>query len=543
MNFNNTQIFIHSYSDNNNSNDHYDIGIKYFNEQNYKKAIEYLEWFIKQYKEAPKNIVSDACFYIGLAYQYTQEYALAIDYFFKSIANDAKCKNSHFSYAQIGNCYLNYYNSNNDLDSAIYYYKKALENPLSERYSEIIYTQIGNCYFHKGENDTAIEWYHKAIDRAIEQNFYYPDVYNYIGNLHFNKKNYKLAIEYYNVVVKLFSWHVQYTYILYDSITYKSYAIPNYYSIGNAYLYEKEYDRAIEYYNRTLDFSNDVPYEYNLSIGEVYFNKKDYGEAIKYFHKIDSTLDSSNINMLLFIANTYFWRGFYDKAIYYYEKALEIDTINVDAHLFIGYAYFNKLNYDKSKPNYDKAIYYCEKALEIDPFNKDVLRFIGYIYFVKQNYDRAVNYYDKVTKLGNTNIETYLYTAASYYNKQNNEKTKNYDRVILHCKEVLKLDSINIDAHLLLGEAYFLKGKNYYDEASIHYQKAIDNFQKNTFFSTKTYAKIYRSMGDYLRKTKYQDNAIKCFQIVANFENKELKEWFKDNKILIFELIAPNQKH
>jgi len=522
-------IINHSYLGNNNSNDYYNEyyskGIEYFTNNAYSKAIDYLKWFMRYEEEAPEKVVSDANFYIGLSYQYIQKYDSAIVYFTKSINKDPKCKTCSFSFYQIGNCYANYDNLKYDLDSAIYYYKRALENPSAERYFELIYTQIGKCYFYQGENDAtmydrAIEWYNKAI----KQNFRYPDVYNCMGNLYFNKKDYKVAIEYYNKVVELFHWDIQYTHIIHDSATYTYSLTPNYYAIGDAYLYQKEYDRAIEHYNEAAKFRG-MSIFYALSMGEVYFDKKEYGESIKCFRAINDTtaLDSNSTNMLLFIANAYFDNRIYDKTIYYCEKAIELDSIEIEAYLLIGNAYFWKQNYNKNKPNYNKAIYYYEKAIEISPINIDAHLFIGNVYYQKQNYDKAIYYSEKAIELGNNNTIAYLFTGLSYYNKQN------YDKALHYFKEVIKLDSINIDAHLLIGNAYFQKGKKYYNDASVYYQKAIDNFQKNTLLPD-AYAKPYWGMGcDYLKK-KYRDNAIQCFKIAAKFENQEVQQWFNDNQ-------------
>lgn len=499
-------------------NEYYNKSIEYFNEQNYNKAIEYSKWFIERHandKKTPEETVSEACFLTGLAYKSTQEYDLAIEYFKKSMDKDSLTRHTwHFSYYQIGNCYYDKF-SESDFDydsyfSAICYYNKALENPLSEYYSELIYTQIGDCYFTRSSRtnyfytqdiDSALRYYHKAI----KQNPYYPDVYNSIGNLYYTEQKFDSAIVYYSKVIELLNHRQPYTYELHKNVTQTVYAQPNYYAIGDSYLCkgQKEtdsdkaiecYDKAIGYYNRVIELFPDKESAFYFFLGEAYFNKKNHSIAIKYFNKMISMADT---NALL--------------------PTIDFDDIYYN-YLFIGGIYLQT-------DCYDKVIYYCEKAIDMNPNDIRAYLLIGDAYFSKRNYEKTIYYYKEAINIAPTyDVDIYLYVAAAYYNQQN------YDEALLYSKRAIKLDSINIGAHLLIGDVYSQKG--YDKDASVHYQKVIDNFQQETLFlfSIGASAKKFQKMGDdYWDKAKYRDAAIKCYQIAAKLGNEQLQQWLTKN--------------
>jgi len=552
---------------NNNSEDlnniYYSEGIRYFNEKKYDKAIDYLKWFVEQYEIYPE-VLSDACFYIGLAYKWKQEPECdsAIVYFQKSIDKDLKCNTCHFAHYQMGNIY----EDKGKYDSAIFHYNEALKNPLSEQYSELIYTQIGNSYFWKNysyeqRNDSALKYYNKAI----EKNPYYPDVYNYIGDFYYCEQKYDSAIIYYNKVVNFFNSHAQYTYILHKNFKETTYAYPYYYSIGHAYLqkgYKEEensnkateyYDKVIEYCNRAIELYIDSLYYYKL-VGLAYLHKQNYDKAIECFQTINMDtiinygftikLDSSGVSKHLFIGNVYLQNEDYDKTIHYCEKAIKLYPSDIRAYLLIGNAYLQN-------EDYDKTIYYCEKAIQLDSrdalknllyirdvdydktiyYDKSIMLgwaylLIGNAYFCKEDYDETIYYCKKAIQLDSNNIYAYLIIGNVYF------QMRNYNKAIHYNEEAIQLDSKYIYAHLLIGAIYYNKRnydktiyyceeaiqlnssdidahlligdayfrKSYNDKASVHYQKAIENFQKETFFSTDYDAKRYWSMGRFYRK-------------------------------------------
>jgi tetratricopeptide (TPR) repeat protein len=88
----------------------------------------------------------------------------------------------------------------------------------------------------------------------------------------------------------------------------------------------KNYDKAIELYNQSLEDYNDDPFIHYLvlnSLGYSYKVKKDYKAAIKYFEMIASTPDAVLKDEALFnLGELYAKTGFHDKSIEMYKKII-----------------------------------------------------------------------------------------------------------------------------------------------------------------------------------------------------------------------------
>jgi len=121
---------------------------------------------------------------------------------------------------------------------------------------------------------------------------------------------------------------------------------------------KKEYDKAIECYQKAIEIDPDYGGAYK-GMGTAYFYKENYEKAIECYQKavdIDPEDAGAYNNMGLAYSN----KGNDDKAIECYQKAIEIDPDYAAAYYNMGLAYSNK-------GNHDKAIECYQKAIEIDP--------------------------------------------------------------------------------------------------------------------------------------------------------------------------------
>lgn len=121
----------------------------------------------------------------------------------------------------------------------------------------------------------------------------------------------------------------------------------------------KYLDRAIE-----LDPKNERACIYR---GDLYFFTKEYEKAIEDYDRVANMNSDAKTRISKKLAAAHFKQGLtcsdkkdYDKAIEYLSNSLSIDPVNLDAYLFRGEAYMNI-------ENYGKAIKDLKKATALDP--------------------------------------------------------------------------------------------------------------------------------------------------------------------------------
>ncbi len=211
-------------------------------------------------------------------------------------------------------------------------------------------------------------------------------------------------------------------------------------SFGTVYYNKSEYDKALEYYFKSLDIykelfgekHDDVATSYN-NIGVVYEKKSEYDKALQYNLKsleikkeffgekhVEVADSYNNIGVI------YFAKLEYDKALQYFFKSLEIKKeLLGEQHADIAISYNNigAVYYDKSE--YDKAHEYFFKCLEIEiklfgEKNEAVATSynnIGAYYIDKSEQDKALQYYFKALKIRKELFgEKHVDVAISYNN-------------------------------------------------------------------------------------------------------------------------------
>ena len=212
------------------------------------RAIGYLKDAIRldpDYGEAYNNI--------GMAYYSEGEYDRAIEYYQKALKIDLKKlgpehPDTAIRYNNIGTGYY----SKGEYDRAIEYYQKALKIDLKKLGAEhpkiaIRYNNIGEAYRSEGEYDRAIEYYQKALKIDLKKlGAEHPDTairYNNIGLAYNSKGEYDRAIEHYQKALKIDLKKL--------GAEHPDTAI-DYNNIGAAYRSKVEYDRAIWYFQKAL---------------------------------------------------------------------------------------------------------------------------------------------------------------------------------------------------------------------------------------------------------------------------------------------------
>jgi len=161
-----------------------------------------------------------------------------------------------------------------------------------------------------------------------------------------------------------------------------------YFSLGNAYYYKKEYDRAIEAYKRSIDINPD--YKVYNNIGITYAKKENYKQAINYYKK-SIVNNPNNSNSFYNLALSYKKINDCKNALKNYKKALKYDKNSYFSYINIGNIYF-----DVNK--YESAIKYYKKAIRIDDKKYQAYYNLGNIHYEKKDFKNAIIYYKEAIK-------------------------------------------------------------------------------------------------------------------------------------------------
>ncbi|WP_297454148.1 tetratricopeptide repeat protein [Persephonella sp.] len=176
-----------------------------------------------------------------------------------------------------------------------------------------------------------------------------------------------------------------------------------YYYIGIAYFMRGKIDKALEYANLAVDFSQKhnnyrwKAYSHTL-VGEILRYLGKYDKALYHF-KISLQLAEDNKNQKMLpaayanLGNIYFDRKEYDKAIKYYLKGLEIGKkINIRPSYIALNSYNTGIAHFRLK-NWDNAVKYLQEAYKIYIQLGDKKSAVSSAYFIAKSYYLAGDYW------------------------------------------------------------------------------------------------------------------------------------------------------
>ena len=371
----------------------------------------------------------------------------------------------------------NIYLAKNQYKEAITWGKKNADilSPLSDKEPDELasaYNHLGVCYFKYGVMDSAISYYNRSISFA---------------SLTKNKRSvfsscFNLALLY----------DIRGSYDNEESVLLKSIKLTDSLNNGNYFkfrvynslgiLYKKTgvSDKALEAFNKALDYCNKTPSESKgefwmvyTNLGSLYRNKADYNNALKYYHQalklIENTSDNNAISQVYNnIANVYYDKKDFVTAKLYYRKSIDL-------------------------------------AKGINPLSAS-------------NYYR--NYASTNDELGNTAETNLFYQKAVNLAKENAGSS-----------------------YYQLGEFYTDYGqfclKHKMDNKGLRYYKQAEDIFKINFNSKHpSFSELYANYGDYYNRVQKYPIALRYYQksitsIVNDFDEKDIyKNPSPDNKII-----------
>ena len=153
------------------------------------------------------------------------------------------------------------------------------------------------------------------------------------------------------------------------------------YIMGERYLNERNYDRALAEYNRAINLKSDYA-EALFSRGRTYQIKGDFNRAMEDYNRtIILKKDSAAVfNYRGFI---YAQRGDHTRALSDYNQAIALKRDYSDALYNRGYSF-------RIMGQYDRAIEDFNRLIQIEPNNASAYNQRGTAYYYKENDERAI---------------------------------------------------------------------------------------------------------------------------------------------------------
>ncbi|MFH1413459.1 MAG: tetratricopeptide repeat protein [Candidatus Omnitrophota bacterium] len=226
-----------------------------------------------------------------------------------------------------------------------------------------------------------------------------------------------------------------------------------------------------------------APHYYNRGI--EYYDQGLFDKALFYFNKsLDINPDEAVAHYML--ANTYIAKSMFNNAIKECKDAIRVDPGFIQAHLALARMYRNDQKYDQALVQLKQAESFAKGNQEL----KSLLDEVNFEYavnclkqgidlLIKQNKQESLGLLKKAIKLKPDLLYAHYGLAYFYFAQQD------YDQAQKQLKEAINLDSKFWLAHKLLGDTYFQKGL--FEEAIFEYTSTLA-FNYND-------AKVYNDLG------------------------------------------------
>lgn len=268
---------------------------------------------------------------------------------------------------------LDYYQNMGEIDKAFEEFIAAIRNKNLDFETK---AQIYDYWFAHQESKNAIDDAEIAGNAFIET---HPDKslgYYIIGTVFYNKNNYEKAKEYYVKTLEL-----------------EKNNFATLYQIILCCIELHDYQAVIEYTERAISLYPEQPLFY-LFNGIGQFNMKDYETTVKMLEKGRklSANKELTVNFDTYIGDTYHLLGNKQKAFEAYDRVVKADPNNI--YVLNNYAYYLSLD----NQDLERALKMSAKTIKAEPKNPTYLDTYAWVLYKMGRYQEAKKYMEKVFK-------------------------------------------------------------------------------------------------------------------------------------------------
>lgn len=265
-------------------------------------------------------------------------------------------------------------------------------------------------------------------------------------------------------------------------------------TIANIYSLQREYDKAILYYERALEILEDEQVEdIVMDLALEYENANQFDKAV---HILESALHKSPENeaFIYELAYCYEFLEKPEKSIEYYNQFIDANPYSFIAWYNLGNAYykldqfekaiwaydysiiineefksayFNKANVLMAMNDYNKAIDAYRDSLYNDQPDALTFSYIGECYEKLEDYELANDFYNKSIKLSNEIAEAWFGKGIVADIQGYDCESRNY------LKRAVELDPSNNNYKVVLAESY--EKASFWEESKKIYEEVIES--------------------------------------------------------------------
>jgi len=470
---------------------------------------------------------SQAYFRLGYAFYSKGEHEQAIDYFISSTEYDPDLLETHLYLVQI------YYDmgeiglSLDECEEVLridpqnkeisWFIKK---NEQSQKYGREAYENYERGYlsYKKSNFEEAISYFKSSI----------------LANPNFKEPHYYLALSYYQIgdldnsifqweeVIRIDSFDNTAKHFLNNCLEEKKYGRETlrHFNAGYDYYLKGEYDKAIEEFNKSLDYNPEFEKARQfLSRSYYQLNQMDeYREERKKATELKASGEEEKAEEHYKLGYEFYSLKDYTVAIEELEKALDIISDYPAARYLLAECYFQQEEYKLAQVEYGRVV----ADSEINEYTDDALWGCGWSYYLLGEYEEAAERFSMLLKdfpQSNLALQARHKLGKSYF------KGNNYPETIRVYKEFLEKypeyqgEEIK-EVYYLLGQAYLRSGK---------YKEAEEVFNNLLFFfpgfELASEAKYYNSLSLF-KENKYEEAIVQLKDLIseAEIEDKRKEE-------------------
>jgi len=453
----------------------------------------------KQYVERIKSDPEDDTAYNALGNHYFSKgrYEDAIKQYEKA----ASKKELSVYYSNAGDAYRRL----RKWSESIQFYQKALAITPND---DIANNSLGLVYFEQGKYEEAKKYYLEAIGRNPE-----PVYFVNMGLALVMQNKLDEGIQYYENALMINSENAS----AHAELAWAK--LSKYYAEGSK---EKMLlEEALTHYKESLRIDpNQLGYFHYCGLGEVYSQNRDWDKAIEYYEK-SIELGPNHSRAYNGIGNVYFAKGEYPKAREYYQKALESNP---------NYAIYaeNIGRCHKQLKEWDQAVIYYKKALELNPRDSVTLSGLGEMLYQMGKNDEAAKYFGEAIKIDPNNF-LHQYWMGMVFSAQTQ-----WDAAIPYFRKAIELNPQDDYSYYALGFVYF--GKGLLREATELLLKAISIRPTDPLYYTRLSLVYSRSRmwDDAVKYAKLADEKAKAINPTDDSYKVSLARVYNDKGLYLY---------
>ena len=262
------------------------IGLVYLVQAKYIEALQNYEQSLKifeeiKYDEGIANLLGN----IGVIYYYQGDMVKALDYYLKSLKIAEQTGNKLRIMPMLNNVGA-IYNLKKDTENkakALHYYLKAL--PLCEELGDKaalgdISVNVGDIYadtaYKQNNDEKALVYFNNALKAYGSNSEGSSNAYNAIGNLYLKQAKYERALKNYSQALAIS-----------EKLNDKLIVVQSLMGIARVYMKKNDYKSALNYFNKAEQpalevHSTNILHDLYKYMSEAYAKAKDFGKAFKY---------------------------------------------------------------------------------------------------------------------------------------------------------------------------------------------------------------------------------------------------------------------